>query len=119
VRAYDRLAGSIGRFSRPLDAALGHGGASAPLAAAYGEQAARPLLLMSLLTANMRVCAIFLACLAGNPRLFWWFELVPLTAVLIVGLGWHRAVELRLGRAATADKPPHHDHFQTKDVTQQ
>ena len=51
---------------------------------------------MSLLTANVRVYAIFLACLAGNPRLFWWFELVPLTAILVIGLVWHRAVEAGL-----------------------
>jgi CDP-diacylglycerol---serine O-phosphatidyltransferase len=31
-----------------------------------------------------------------DPRLFWWFELVPLTAILVTGLVWHRAVEARL-----------------------
>jgi hypothetical protein len=60
--------------------------------------------LMSLLTANVRTWAIFIACLAGNPRLFWWFELIPLTAVLVGGLVWHRKVETRLiGRLGSPD----------------
>jgi hypothetical protein len=57
--------------------------------------------LMSLLSANVRVYAIFLACLSGNPRWFWWFELVPLTAILLIGLAWHRNVERRLARPDT------------------
>ena len=52
---------------------------------------------MSLLSANVRVYAIFLACLIGNPRLFWWVELVPLNIILILGLFQHRMVEKRLG----------------------
>ena len=54
--------------------------------------------LMRLLTANVRVGALFIACLAGDPRWFWWFELGPLTAILIIGLFWHRAIEVRLVR---------------------
>ena len=37
--------------------------------------------------------AIFVACFAGNPRIFWWFEIVALTVVAILGLVWHRRVE--------------------------
>jgi hypothetical protein len=51
---------------------------------------------MSLLSANARVCAIFVACMAADPRLFWWFEILPLTAILIAGLSWHRALESSL-----------------------
>lgn len=96
VRLYDRVAGSLERFARPFDTALSGRADPARLAAAYGARAARPMRLMSLLSANVRVFAIFLACLAGDPRLFWWFELGPLTAVLLIGLAWHRAVERRL-----------------------
>jgi hypothetical protein len=60
---------------------------------------------MRLLTANARVAAIFLACLAADPRLFFWFEILPLTLVLVVGLVWHRNVEFRLLRTARAASP--------------
>ena len=96
VRLYDTVARTLDRVAFPLDRALQRQDDPRRLAEAYGVEAARPLRLMSLLTANVRVCAIFLACLAGNPTLFWWFELVPLTAILIVGLVWHRTVETRL-----------------------
>jgi hypothetical protein len=98
VRLYDHLAGKLEPFAFPFDNALRRHGYPAALAQAYGRAASRPMRLMSLLSANVRVWAIFIACLAGNPRLFWWFELVPLTAVLIGGLIWHRRVESRLIR---------------------
>ena len=98
VRVYDHLAGTLDRFAVALDEALCRREESAALAEAYGEAASGPMRLMSLLTANVRVWAIFIACLAGNPKLFWWFELVPLTAVLLVGLVWHRKIEARLVR---------------------
>ena len=53
---------------------------------------------MSLLSANVRVYAIFLACMARDPSLFWWFELLPITAILIIGLFWHRRIESGLVR---------------------
>ena len=102
VRGYDRLAGTLDRFALPFDEALRRQGDSG-LAEAYGAQASRPMRLMILLNANMRVYAIFLASLAGDPRWFWWFELVPLAAILAIGLIWHRAVEARL-------TPGHHSH---------
>jgi hypothetical protein len=46
----------------------------------------------------MRVVLIFLACAAGDPRLFWLFELGPLSAVAAAGILWHRQVEARLVR---------------------
>jgi hypothetical protein len=96
VRLYDHVARALDRFAFPFDEALRRQDDPRWLAQRYGAEAARPMRLMSLLTANVRVYAIFLACLAGDPRLFWWFELVPLTAILIIGLVWHRAVETRL-----------------------
>jgi CDP-diacylglycerol---serine O-phosphatidyltransferase len=105
VRGYDRLAGAVDRFALRFDEALRNHDHPARFAHAYGAEAARPMRLMRLLCANVRVYAIFLACLAGNPLLFWWFELVPLTAVLLIGLVWHRAVEIRLSRGPFPSTP--------------
>lgn len=98
VQGYDRLARSIDRFAAPFDRMLLDHDNPAALAQTYGAEATRPMRLMSLLTANVRVYAIFLACVIGNPRLFWWAELIPLNAILIIGLMQHRAVEARLVR---------------------
>jgi hypothetical protein len=118
VRLYDSVAGSVDRFAYRFDEALRRAPAPAELADAYGEQAAKPLRLMSLLSANVRVYAIFFACLAGNPRLFWWFEVVPLTIILIVGLAWHRAVESRLIQRSGIARGHHSQpDIHMKDVT--
>jgi hypothetical protein len=64
--------------------------------------------LLSLETANVRVLAIFVACLLGDPRLFWWFEIGPLTFVAIIGFLWHRRIErslLLVSHPAPADAP--------------
>ncbi|MBB3909509.1 CDP-alcohol phosphatidyltransferase family protein [Sphingomonas desiccabilis] len=118
VRCYDRIAETVDRFARPFDDALRGSSDSVGLAAVYGEQAARPMRLMRLLTANTRVGAIFLACLAGDPRLFWWFEIGPLTLVLIIGLVWHRSVEARLACSASPVERafPSTPIIQSKDV---
>jgi phosphatidylglycerophosphate synthase len=93
VRLYDSFANSIDRIAMPFERMLGQ--ASDPVACgqSYGERATPPLRLLALLTANVRVAAIFIACFAGNPRIFWWFEIVALTIVAIIGLVWHRRVE--------------------------
>jgi hypothetical protein len=91
----DRLAA---RFDRALAASPDRRG----FASAYAERAAPPLRLMNLLSANMRVVALYAACLAGEPMLFWWWELGPLTLVAIAGLVWHRRVERRMAAAGGA-----------------
>jgi phosphatidylglycerophosphate synthase len=98
VRLYDYVSGLLDRSALPFDQALERDAHPARLGAAYCTVAANPLRLMTLLSANVRVYAIFLACIARRPLLFWWFEIVPLTAVLIIGLWWHRIVESRLIR---------------------
>jgi hypothetical protein len=98
VQLYDFVAGSVDRIAFRFDEGLRRAPDPAALGKAYGDRAAAPMGLMRLLTANARVLAIFLACLAADPRLFFWFELVPLTAVLVTGLFWHRNVEIRLLR---------------------
>lgn len=110
VRYYDRLSGIVDRFALSFDDMLRRQSDPRPLADTYGARAARPLLLMSLLSANVRIYAIFLACVAGNPRFFWWFELGPMTAILVVGLIWHRLVERRLVRGSGSGQPPDRIH---------
>jgi hypothetical protein len=100
VAMYDRVPGVVERIAVPFDKVLARNSDPVQLGAAYADQAAKPLRLMSLLSANVRVYAIFVACLARNPILFWWFEVLPLTAVLVVGLSYHRVVERRLIRNA-------------------
>lgn len=113
VRLYDWVAGSVDRVAFLFDATLQRAADPAALGQIYGARAAKPMRLMALLTANVRVYAIFLACLAGNPRLFFWFELIPLTAILVVGLTWHRTVESRLLRTAgAASEHPSQSHIQ-------
>jgi hypothetical protein len=96
VRNYDRMAGSLDRLAGRFDRALAAAPDRSRLAASYAERAAPALRLMNLLTANMRVVALYAACLAGDPRLFWWWELGPLTLVTVAGIVWHRRAEARL-----------------------
>jgi phosphatidylglycerophosphate synthase len=98
VRRYDQVAGVVDRFALRLDAVLGGHADPVQFGATYGAAAVKPLRLMSLLSANVRVYIIFLACMARDPRLFWWIEILPMTAILIIGLCWHRAVESGLIR---------------------
>lgn len=96
VSAYDRLARTIDGSSAALDDALRYSTEPAALGADYGAAAARPLRFQALLSANTRVIAIWLACLWGNPRLFWWFEIGPLSAITIMGILWHRKSVINL-----------------------
>lgn len=108
VQLYDFVAGSIDRVAFRLDDAMVRAPDPIAFGQAYARAALGPMRLMRLLTANARVLAIFLACLAADPRLFWWFEIAPLSLVLLIGLIWHRAVEIRLLRARGAAPQSHH-----------
>jgi len=122
VRAYDRLATGIDRVAIPFDRLFEYRALAPALAAAYAARAIWPMRLMILLAANIRVYAIFLACFWGDPRWFWWFELVPLSIVAAIGLAWHRQVEVSLFRQFAADVPaPASPLFsvQSKDINQQ
>ena len=105
VRAYDWIATSIDRASTRFDALFENRAVAPQLATAYAAAAVGPMRLMILLTANVRVYAIFLACLAGDPRWFWWFELVPLFLVTAIGITWHRHIEAVLLRQFSATAP--------------
>jgi CDP-diacylglycerol--serine O-phosphatidyltransferase len=96
ARLYDRVAGSLDRVAGRFDRALAAAPDRRAFAADYAIRAAPPLKLMNLLTANMRIIALYAACLAGDPMLFWWWTLGPLTVVTAAGLIWHRRVEARM-----------------------
>jgi hypothetical protein len=96
VRFYDRLAGSLDRLAGRFDSALAAATDRRALAGAYGESAAPALKLLNLLNANARIVILYAACLAGDPRLFFWWNLGPLTLVTAAGLIWHRRIERRL-----------------------
>ncbi len=101
VQAYDRLSSSVDRHGGALTSLF----ANAPdrsVADAYIRQAQRPLRLMSLLSANMRVYTVFVACLLKAPALFWWFELGPLTGILIVGVAWRNHIDAKFVGTAQA-----------------
>ena len=119
LRLYDRVWGLVDRFALRFDQVLGRHPNPVQFGSEYGAAAAKPMRLMTLLSANVRVYAIFLACMARDPSLFWWIEILPMTAILIIGLSWHRAVESRLIRnvgAATASFPSS-SLTQSKDLT--
>lgn len=96
VRLYDTVATSLDRLVAPFERRLAN--ATDPLAFGrrYGDAATPVLRLMALETANVRVLAIFVACLIGNPLLFYWFEIVPLTLVAALAIPLHRRVERQL-----------------------
>ena len=93
VRGYDRLAGLPGRLGLPFERLLARQERPAALAARYAERALPAMRFQSLLSANVRVWLIAIACLAGNPRIFWWAEIVALSLILVVGLALHRRAE--------------------------
>lgn len=101
VRLYDSVAGSLDRVSMPFERQLARSGDPLALGRLYGIEAAPVMKFMALLTANMRILALFVACLVGNPRLFWWVEIVPMTLVLVIGITLHRRVERKLTGSIT------------------
>ena len=104
VRWYDALAGSVGRLAMPFEATLATSVRPHDLGRDYAAQAVAPMRLLSLLSANVRVLVIFVACLAGRPAIFWWFEIVALTAIAAIGLVWHRRVEGRFASPANSSR---------------
>lgn len=95
-KLYDDISRGVDRAAGPFDRALKDSRDPQGFGRDYAARAALPMKVMAFESANMRVLAIFLACMAGNPRLFWWFEIVPLTLLIIVTLVWHRRVEAAL-----------------------
>lgn len=101
MRAYDRLAGLPDRLGLDFERLLARQTRPAALAARYARRAVPAMRVQSLLSANVRVWLIAIACLLGNPRIFWWAEIVALSSIAAVGLVLHRRVERGLVSSTT------------------
>lgn len=101
VRFYDTVSRLPEHLGRPFERALAAAPDPFALGRLYGERAVPAMRLQSLLTANVRVALIALACLVGDPRLFWAIEIVPLSVVAVCGIVWHRRVERSLVRSTS------------------
>lgn len=93
VPLYDAIAGHADRAGAALDRLLVEEGPDGGAARRYVARALAPLRWQTLLSANARVALITVACLLRRPALFWWVELIVLTAVAAAGMAWHRRSE--------------------------
>ncbi len=84
-RLYNRGEALLGNRARPLDAQLQAASSAerARLLAAWRPRAARTLKLMGPLSANGRTFAIWLAVMAGEPMLYWAWEIIMLTLLAL------------------------------------
>lgn len=88
-RLYNRVEAS-GRGDPAVDAAL----LARPACQEQVLAATAPVVrAMCVLSANWRTVAIALACLAGDPRFFWGWELLGLSALALVMAGWRQRRE--------------------------
>lgn len=93
VRIYDAVASSLDRAAAPFERRLAETVDKPRLIERYRGRVVPAMKLQALLSANVRVIALYAACLAGTPTLFWWFEIIPLSAVALAGILWHRYSE--------------------------
>ncbi|MGI4879784.1 MAG: CDP-alcohol phosphatidyltransferase family protein [Janthinobacterium lividum] len=92
---YDVLERLLGDCVRPVDAMLA---ATPDRLGRYLAVTAPRVRRLSLLGANGRTLAIALACLAGHPTWFWWWELVGLSLIGVVLVQQLRYGEALLSR---------------------
>jgi phosphatidylglycerophosphate synthase len=74
------------------------------------QQATAPIVRsMALLSSNARTIAIALACLAGDPRLYWYWEMVGMSLIALALATWLRRTESglvsRFAETDNADLP--------------
>ncbi len=86
-RLYNAIEARLGHRATPFDQ---HLAAAAPdlrgrLLDQWARRALAPMRLLWLQSANARTHAILLACLLGDPRLAWWWELLVLTPLALAG----------------------------------
>ncbi|WP_239806870.1 CDP-alcohol phosphatidyltransferase family protein [Croceicoccus hydrothermalis] len=96
LRLYDRLSTAPDRGSRRFESRLAAAKDRGAIIALYTGAATGPMRLMWVQTANVRVFAIFVAASLGDPRLFWWFEIVLLSLAAAAAMIWHRGIERAL-----------------------
>ena len=93
VRFYDAVACSLDRAAAPFEQRLAEAADRPRLIQRYLSLAVPPMKLQALLSGNVRVITLYAACLANRPTLFWWFEIIILSAVALAGILWHRHAE--------------------------
>lgn len=93
-RLYNAVEARLGSGVGAIDARLA---AQPALLGPYLDATAPLLKRLSILSANNRTIAIAIACLAGNPRLYWYWEIVGLSLVALA-----LALVLRRREAAIA-----------------
>ena len=96
-RLYNRLEAMLGNRARAIDGRLREAPPAerAVILGRWQKPAARVLRTMSPLSANGRTLAIWIACLAGDPMLYWIWEILPLTLLALVAARTLRKVETR------------------------
>lgn len=98
-RVYNAIEAGLGNGARAIDARLARQPALLP---AYLDATAPRMKRLSILSANSRTLAIALACLAGNPKLYWYWEIFGLSLLaLVMAMGLRRA-EAMLAEAQPA-----------------
>lgn len=83
-RLYNAAEDRLGRGTRAIDAALA---ARPGLQEPYLVATAPLLRGLSILSANNRTIVIALACLAGDPRFYWYWEILGLSAIALI-MAW-------------------------------
>lgn len=104
-RLYNRGEAWLGNRTRPFDTALAKATPAerAAMLAAWRAKAAPRMMLLSPLSANGRTIAIYVACIAGSPFLYWIWELVFLTLLALAGGHWLRQSEHPIPNTATRE----------------
>ncbi|GGE07795.1 hypothetical protein GCM10011529_12740 [Polymorphobacter glacialis] len=82
---YNLVESRLGNAARPIDGALAADPRRLP---AYLAATAPLVRRLSVLSANNRTIVIALACFAGNPRLYWYWEIIGLTVIAAV-MAWN------------------------------
>ena len=96
IRLYNWIASRLECVSATFDRRLATAADRDEMRRRYDRAAVPVLRLMAPLNQNIRLLAVFLACALGRMPLFFWFDLVPLSILTAIGVGWHRQVETNL-----------------------
>lgn len=100
---YNRVEQALGSGARAIDHAL----AAHPAGLSTYLAASAPLVRgLCILSANNRTIAIALACLVGNPRLYWYWEIAALTVIALAMALFLRRREAEVISAVDRLPPP-------------